>query len=211
MFEQTKNVWQLREEDLPPPSFSFDLDEKPALGWKQVFKWKQLWLILFGLLAALLWVIVQAYVLDLGYTVTFKPDTLPKLSATKLTVVPAPIRYSLLQAPNEQQVAESPAIELSPPPVEPGMVPVNYTPPSLPPDLTMPPPPAEPSFKLVGIAQGADGTVATLKIQDDQSGIKDQIQDVREGSPVLDGYTVSKITADYVLIKQKTGKTIRVE
>jgi len=134
-------------------------------------------------------------------------------------IVPTPVRYHLLQAPLSQEPAPS-FLHLSKldAPLTSPLTPASYTPSNIPTELikpavsipSIPVLPAPPTFKLVGIAQGRDGMVATLKIQDDNSGIKDQLQDVREGSSILNGYIVSHITPDYVLIK-KTGKIIRVE
>lgn len=214
MFEQKENPWQLREEELPS-SFRFSVPENQSKGQKPLFSVKKLLLIPVGIVLALLWIIIQAYALSLDYTVAFNPESLPKISTNKLVVVPSPIRYSLLQtlAPKEEPV---PSLALSPPPLgtSGNIVPASFTPNVLPIELSnpLPPPPAAPTFKLVGIAQGADGSVATLKIDDDATGVKNQLQDAREGTTVLDGYLVSKITQEYVLIKdKKAGKTIRVE
>lgn len=168
-----------------------------------------------GFILGLLWIVIQAVALDLNYNVAFDSASLPKVSANKLVVVPVPIRYSLLQAsaPKEEPF---PNLVLSPPPANPvnSILPASYTPNVFPPELSnpLPPPPSGPSFKLVGTAQGSDGSVATLKVEDEATNTKSQLQDIREGTTLLDGYLVTKITPEYVLIKdKKAGKTIRVE
>jgi hypothetical protein len=216
MFKPPENAWQLTEEDLPSSSFRFAVKEKPAQVWKQVIQRPAFFLIPLGLMLAIVWLVIQAFVLDVDFSIALKPDNLPKVMTSRLVVVPSPIRYSLLQTPAPEEVPlPPPVLELSKlPPGNNSIVPVNYTPSVLPPELSnpLPAPPPAPSFHLVGIAQGGDGSVATLKVEDDASGVKDQLQDVREGSPLLSGYVVSRITPDYVLIKdKKAGKTIRVE
>lgn len=156
-----------------------------------------------GLFLATGWLITQAWFLDVDYVAQVKD--FPKIPKNQIAIVPPPVRYDLMQTP--------PAMDSSIA-MEPGMVPVNYSG-SIPAELsnialTAPLPPAEPSFNLVGIALGDDGTVATLKVTDELSGLRDEMKDVHKGSTLLNGYTVSEITSDYVLIKNK-GKTIRVE
>lgn len=214
MFEQPENPWQLREEELPS-SFRFTVPESQSKGRKPLFTSKRLLFILVGLVFGLLWVAIQAYILSLEDTIAFDPESLPKVSTNKLVVVPSPIRYNLLQAPTPKE-EPLPTLALSPLPSNPmnSILPASYTSGVLPPELgnPVPPPPLGPSFKLVGTAQGSDGSVATLKVDDEATGTKNQLQDAREGTTILDGYLVTKITPEYVLIKdKKAGKTIRVE
>lgn len=210
MFEQRDNPWQIREDELPS-SFRSAAQKSQSKGGKSN---KNLFLISIGLVLSLLWITIQAYALNLDYTVAFNPQSLPKISLNKPIVVPSPIRYSLLktQVPKEEPL---PALTLSlpPPGIVTNMLPANFTPNVLPPELNNPPPlPIGPRFKLVGIAQGSDGSVATLKVEDEATDTKNQLQDVREGTTLLNEYLVTKITPEYVLIKdKKAGKTIRVE
>jgi len=219
MFGDTKNAWKLSEEDLPASSRLSNITETAYTAKPSHVQ--PAWLIFpLMLLLALIWFVGQHYLLDLGYTVTFNSESLPNALSNKPLIVPAPVRYNLLQPALSQDPIQPALVHLNKleTPFPNPITPANYTPSSIPTELvkpagTIPTPsvlPVPPSFKLVGIAQGRDGMVATLKIQDDSSGIKDQLQDVREGSSILNGYTVSRITPDYVLV-QKTGKMIRVE
>ena len=219
MFGDTKTAWKLSEEDLPPTLRVNTMSEKRTVGKTQTFQ--STWFLFpIMLVLAAIWMISQAYLLDLGYFVSFNSETLPNFSTYKPVIVPTPVRYHLLQAPLSQEPAPPSLLHLSKldAPLPNPLTPASYTPPNIPTELikpavsipSIPVLPAPPTFKLVGIAQGRDGMVATLKIQDDNSGIKDQLQDVREGSSILNGYIISHITPDYVLIK-KTGKIIRVE
>lgn len=220
MFESQENPWTIREDELPT-SFRFAAPENPSPPKKGgVIRFLRLGTM--ALLPALLWMFVQNNALEPDYQPDFDASSLPQASANKWMIVPAPIRYPLLQA-------EAPKVDSAPQSVLPvfsnlhavnddrHMVPVSLTSATLPPPepagLPLPPPaPAGPVFKLLGIAQGADGSVATLKVDDEAAAIKNQIQDIREGSTLLDGYRVTRITPEYVLLQNgKTGKIIRVE
>lgn len=211
--EEKEYPWKLRQEDLAAisqPGLKTSLPEPasslPVVQWIAFAA-----CFVFGLV----WLVIQGFMLNPGYNVSFNPKELPGTNTASLEIVPSPIRYDLLVAQPSERQAE-PKTE----PVkkfENGFVPVNFTSAGLPPDIgtsplpppisLTPPPKTEPVFTLIGIAQGSDGTVATLKTGDMPEG-----RDVREGDTLVGGYMVSKITADYVLLKsKKEGKTLRVE
>jgi hypothetical protein len=211
MFESQEAPWKLQEADLPA-SFRM-ISPVKRKNWKRLFKLKGILLASTGVFLAAIWIALQAYMLDVDGDIAFKPDALPKLSPSRLTILPSPVRYNTLGIPVQNQNQNQHQNQ-----AEPDMIPAPFLPtlPIPPVELSIPaaivptPPPIQ--FQLIGIAEGTEGTVATLKVQNQASGVKDLMQDVREGSPVLEQYTVYKITSEYVVLKEKTtGKTIRVE
>ena len=146
------------------------------------------------------------------------PNSLPEKSMT-LQIMPSPNRYALWvkTALPEQEDAfttkSPPSVDTSFTPEFPNvllnnpMPPASTIPTSLP--MEVPPLPEALTFNLIGIAQGTDGIVATVKIKE---GNTEEIKDVRQGITLLPGYTVIQIAEEYVLLKtSKGGKTIRVD
>lgn len=198
--------WQLTESDLQAyqtpvalESVDIPVPVSPKLPWIPVS---------CGFLFATSWLIAQYCLLDLGYQ---PPEDLTRHLPTSkasqsLTIQPAPMRYHLLEAKPTLE-APLPALpDLPSTSNSSGFIPASLTTsiaplPALP---EVPLPPSEPSFQLVGIAEGPDGKIATLK-----EGSQPPV-DVREGEAPMEGYTVVKIHPDYVLLKHG-GKTLRVD
>jgi hypothetical protein len=210
--------WKLRAEDLPPvPPTVHSSAKWPPLPWAQLAAGMAL--MLFGAS----WLVAQNLLLEPAYTVKWSPESLPALETSRrVTVVPSPVRYSLLSAsvsPAEMESAFAEKPSISKP--EAGFVPVNFTPDPLPNpagatplqklSLSPPPPPALPEgprYSLVGIAQGHDGVVATLKMDGETT----ETKDVREGETLANTYKVLRIAPEYVLLQnKKDGKTLRVD
>jgi hypothetical protein len=215
MLEKQPYPWKLKPEELPP---TLQAGSSERLITPNNTRW--FWLGVsslagFSVLAAFLgWQTAMVQAAD--------EFALPKPSAEKaltLQIIPSPNRYALwahpTSVPNEDPLQDKPAptISLSPPPEFPAVLLNNPTPtpPTIPVNLpvNIPALPTPPTFNLIGIAQGNDGTVATIKVQDGNS---EEIKDVRQGAPVLPGYTVTQIAEEYVLLKtSKGGKTLRVD
>ncbi len=210
MLEKQPSPWKLKAEELSP-LLQASSSKQPPLPTQG------LWLVsgFVGLLVAIGFLGWQNSVLQMD-----TPTPLPELrtETVALQILPAPNRYALwaqaslskagetlLENPSITKISAAPGFPETlindptpPPPVLPNNLPLNLS--SL---------PEEPSFSLVGIAQGADGMVATIKVK---AGNSEEIKDVRQGAPLLPGYTVTQIAEEYVLLKtSKGGKTIRVD
>ncbi len=211
MLEQPTYPWKLQPEDLPNAS-------RQPVGHSvtpKMLPMKAIALSFTGFAVGVLWLIIQYMALEPSYAPHLSQKDLPRLSDGKLVVVPSPVRYGLSGQKDATELSDS-ALSLSK--GEMGIIPASYTPSVLPPELTMPapppvmlsvpPPPPDTTFSLIGVAQGSDGTVATLKIMGEQESIKD----IRLGETLEGGYVVQQITDEAVILKQKKqGKTIRVD
>jgi hypothetical protein len=218
MLEQPPFPWQQKERE-DSTTISLRLVENlKSLQKSLPVTPKTGWFLAGGGLLACTLLVLQICLLELFWSPKFSAADVPQLPVQKLQVIPAPIRYNLLftrRASLEDIDSSATASDISQAePLPPNTL--NAPSPLLtlsapPPEVIQPPPPPEPSFKLMGIAVGDDGAAAILKVTDEASGIKEQLRDVRLNSPVLEGYQVTAIKPEYVLLKSKGGKTIRVE
>jgi hypothetical protein len=214
MLEKQPYPWKLKSEELPPSI-------KAGSSQCSVRPHKTTWFWLAGSLAGLsllaMFLAWQTTLVQTAQDPIFTKASAENPSAFQ--VAPSPIRYTLWTQPtvasNEESILNKPEspISLSPTPEipavlfnnpqpEPTTIPVNLA-------GNISAQPETPTFALIGIAKGTDGIVATIKVKD---GNTEEIKDIRQGAPLLPGYTVTQIADEYVLLKtSQEGKTLRVD
>lgn len=220
MAEKQTYPWQNGDEDI---ASQFDFIPSPDASIQlSAYPWPMLLLTGSTLLMAVLWLTCQILLVQPAYTVGI-PDALTKPPITeRLEILPSPTRYDFLSAkpatnsnPEIQAGEHFPAMPSSTNSGDASLQTIAFNPPdettvpAAPVVKLAPAPPVEPRFDLIGIAQGNDGSVATVKIAQNAS---IDIKDARLGEPLIPGYLVTRIEEEYILVKhQQNGKIIRVD
>jgi hypothetical protein len=211
MVEKQPYPWKLNAEEL---SSALKAASSEMMPMQNAWLWGGISLAGLSLLVGFLW--WQSSWIQTENKVMI-PQPLPGKTLS-LQILPSPNRYALwaqaFSSKQEEKIpsrpviplisssSEFPAILLNKPAPPPPDIPVNVP-------LHPSSPLEEPTFNLIGIAQGTDGVVATVKVKE---GNTEEIKDVRQGAPLLPGYTVTQIAEEYLLLKvSKGGKTIRVD